>query len=255
MKRLIRTRVSLLPMMLQWPHPRTYYEYLQLVHMYNRLNSQWPKRTMSYWDPVSEKIVKLEFDWLENIHAEEERITYLKVEKGDESDFLLHWKFIVTIETSHNRKKNQFLISLPASVPFQYVAQIAAIRIRQIKAELYKIYIAYPWLSEEDKEKIYNELIKAATDYHYKRSIPKTKPKPEVDLRPYVFLRFLLLMPIIPEEILHAMYVQQEAMKAQEVILKESERIKKLNNEHYKNYWTLIEKSKAYLSNFFSKWK
>jgi len=43
-------------------------------------------------------------------------------------------------------------------------------------------------------------------------------------------------MPIIPEEILHAMYVQQEAMKAQEVILKESERIKKLNNEHYKNY-------------------
>lgn len=211
---------------------------------------------MSYWDPVWEKLVKLEFDWISFFNAEEEKIVYMQVTKADEDDFILKWKFIVTIETSHNRKKNQFLISLPIhELPFNYVAQIAAMKIREIKAQLHKIYTAYPWLSEKDKEKIYNELIKAATDYHYRRNIPEPKPEPEVDLRPYIFLRFLLLIPIIPEENLHALWVTQETMKAQQRILKDAEYVKWLQNQHYQKYWNLLEKSKAYLSNFFSKWK
>lgn len=93
----------------------------------------------------------------------------------------------------------------------------------------------YPYLDESDKNDVIKKFLSIATGYFLYKEVPP-KPEPIIDLRPYVFLRFLLLIPIIPEEILHAIYVQEEAMKSQQLIIKETERIKKLNNEHYKQY-------------------
>lgn len=89
------------------------------------------------------------------------------------------------------------------------------------------------------------------TEYDVSIIEPKDKPAPYVDLRPYVFLRFLLFIPVVPEEVLHAMYVQEAAKESQKIILAEAEKIKSLQTEHYQKYGTLIEKSKAYISNFF----
>lgn len=83
---------------------------------------------------------------------------------------------------------------------------------------------------------MYKKIAQLIADYDANPIPVEYKPEPIVDLRPYVFLRFLLSLPIIPEEVLHAMYVQQEAMQAQKRILEESERIKQLNTEHYAKY-------------------
>ncbi len=91
-------------------------------------------------------------------------------------------------------------------------------------------------LTYKDSKELYKKISELIVDYDANPIIPETKPEPIVDLRPYVFLRFLLSLPIIPEEVLHAMYVQQEAMQAQKRILEESERIKQLNTEHYAKY-------------------
>lgn len=91
-------------------------------------------------------------------------------------------------------------------------------------------------LTQIDSIKLYKRISELIADYDANPIPVESKPEPIVDLRPYVFLRFLLSLPIIPEEVLHAMYVQQEAMQAQKRILEESERIKQLNTEHYAKY-------------------
>lgn len=91
-------------------------------------------------------------------------------------------------------------------------------------------------LDEINRKILYKEVVRLIAEYDANPIEPATKPEPVIDLRPYVFLRFLLSLPIIPEEVLHAMYVQQEAMQAQKRILEESERIKQLNAEHYAKY-------------------
>lgn len=91
-------------------------------------------------------------------------------------------------------------------------------------------------LTQIDSIKLYKRISELIADYDANPIPVEYKPEPIVDLRPYVFLRFLLSLPIIPEEVLHAMYVQQEAMQAQKRILEESERIKQLNTEHYAKY-------------------
>lgn len=91
-------------------------------------------------------------------------------------------------------------------------------------------------LTQIDSIKLYKRISELIADYDANPIPVESKPEPIVDFRPYVFLRFLLSLPIIPEEVLHAMYVQQEAMQAQKRILEESERIKQLNTEHYAKY-------------------
>lgn len=86
------------------------------------------------------------------------------------------------------------------------------------------------------KTKIQKQLITEVSRAVYHKSSPKKPKEPVVDLRPYVFLRFLLSLPIIPEEVLHALYVQNEALKSQKTIIEETERIKQLSNDHYKKY-------------------
>lgn len=86
------------------------------------------------------------------------------------------------------------------------------------------------------KTKIQKQLIAEVSRAVYHKSTPRKPKEPVVDLRPYVFLRFLLSLPVIPEEVLHALYVQNEALKSQKKILEETERIKSLSNDHYQKY-------------------
>lgn len=91
-------------------------------------------------------------------------------------------------------------------------------------------------LDDYERKRLYKEVVRLIAQYDANPIEEPFKPETIIDLRPYVFLRFLLSLPIIPEEVLHAMYVQQEAMQAQQKILEETERIKKLNAEHYAKY-------------------
>lgn len=122
---------------------------------------------------------------------------------------------------------------------------------RKIAEETTRVLIDV-WINSLKDHKTVRETIhEYVTGFDILLLNPPEEKEPKIDLRPYVFLRFILSLPIIPEEVLHAMYVQEAAKESQKIILAEAEKIKSLQTEHYQKYGTLIEKSKAYLSKFF----
>lgn len=208
------------------------------------------------WDPFDEKMVDIEipvhpskqYSWPNGL------IRIKLMNQPYLSDITMSMAYRYNIHTEHNRGWFEFQFWLPEElneIAMQNTAVVTHVHklLWEIAENMCRIAMLDP---AYHKTKIQKQLITEVSRAVYHKSSPKKPKEPVVDLRPYVFLRFLLSLPIIPEEVLHALYVQNEALKSQKTIIEETERIKQLSNDHYKKYWNLIEKSKAYLSNFFS---
>lgn len=208
------------------------------------------------WDPFDEKMVDIEipvhpskqYSWPNGlIQIDLMNPPYL-------SDITMNMVYRYNIRTGHNREWFEFQFWLPEE--FNEIAMQNTAVVMRVHKFLWEIAESMCEIAMLDptynRTKIQKQLITEVSRAVYHKVTTKKPKEPIVDLRPYVFLRFLLSLPIIPEEVLHALYVQNEALKSQKTIIEETERIKSLSNEHYKKYWNLIEKSKAYLSNFFS---
>lgn len=208
------------------------------------------------WDPFDEKMVDIEipvhpskqYSWPNGL------IQINLMNQPYLSDVTMNMVYRYNIHTEHNRGWFEFQFWLPEE--FNEIAMQNTAVVMRVHKFLWEIAESMCEIAMLDpayhKTKIQKQLITEVSRAVYHKSSPKKPKEPVVDLRPYVFLRFLLSLPIIPEEVLHALYVQNEALKSQKTIIEETERIKQLSNDHYKKYWNLIEKSKAYLSNFFS---
>ena len=90
--------------------------------------------------------------------------------------------------------------------------------------------------SLQDAKYLRETMHKYITEFDVTFAKVKDPIEPEPDLRPYVFLRFVLAMPVIPEENLHSIYVQQEALKAEKRIREDAAYIQSLSDEHFKKY-------------------
>ena len=207
------------------------------------------------WDPFLEKMVAVNIPMHEEFHAwPNDLISVELMTQPYQNEVTLGMVYRYRIRTAHYREWYEFQFWLPEQfneTAMQNTAVVMRVhkfllKIAEEMCEIAKLDPAYY------KTKIQKQLITDVSRAVYHKSTPRKPKEPEIDLRPYVFMRFLLSLPVIPEEVLHALYVQNEALKSQKKILEETERIKSLTNDHYQQYWNLIEKSKAYLSNFFS---
>lgn len=208
------------------------------------------------WDPFDEKMVdidipvhpSIQYSWVSAL------VQLSLMAQPYLSDVTMNMVYRYKIHTNHNREWFEFQFWLPEE--FNEIAMQNTAVVMRVHKFLWKIADDMCEIAMLDptynKALIQRQLITEVSRAVYHKNTPKKPKEPVVDLRPYVFLRFLLSLPIIPEEVLHALYVQNEALKSQKTIIEETERIKQLSNDHYKKYWSLIEKSKAYLSNFFS---
>lgn len=208
--------------------------------------------TRTYWDAVWEQTVTISWD-IEEVHASPnkvDRIDFLwsKINPSQDGvDFSFH------LYTEWD-PQDPYIINLffdREVIMTKWIPMIATKMNRKIAEETTRVLIDV-WINSLKDHKTVRETIhEYVTGFDILLLNPPEEKEPEVDLRPYVFLRFILSLPIIPEEVLHAMYVQEAAKESQKIILAEAEKIKSLQTEHYQKYGTLIEKSKAYLSKFF----
>lgn len=202
------------------------------------------------FDPFQEKIVERDLWEVQEEHAEKnwfEKCYMFWKSKNFKNQIV--YNFIV--DTKWDRKWKEYMVFIPEHLYANRHLPMISIQISNIIDDTCYTIAREMELDEINRKILYKEVVRLIAEYDANPIEPATKPELVIDLRPYVFLRFLLSLPIIPEEVLHAMYVQQEAMQAQKRILEESERIKQLNAEHYAKYWNMLEKSKAYLTNFF----
>jgi len=207
--------------------------------------------TRQYWDAVWEQTVTISWD-IEEVHASPNTVKSVEY-LGYWHDEQLDWvNFSFALHTTWNDEPFLLWIFFDREIMMTKHIPMIATRINRKIVEETTRALTEIWIQTlKDHKIVREEMHKHITEYDIKLlNPPEPKPK-EVDLRPYVFLRFLIALPIIPEEVLHAMYVQHRAMEAQKLILKESEEVKRLQDEHYKKYWTLLEKSKTYLTNLF----
>jgi len=208
------------------------------------------------WDPFDEKMVDVEipvnpskmYSWPNGL------LELSLMNQPFLSEETTNMVYRYKIYTGYNREWFEFQFWLPEEFNEMAMQNTAVVmRVHKFLGKIAESMCEIAMLDPTyNKTKIQKRLITEVSRAVYHKSTPLKPKEPVVDLRPYVFLRFLLSLPIIPEEVLHALYVQNEALISQKKILEETERIKSLSNEHYKKYWSLIEKSKAYLSNFFS---
>lgn len=209
--------------------------------------------TIRYWDNVEEKLVVKDLWPVQELHAAPNRVVrldYIRWEFNHPMDWYYFTFFLYT----------EWDLTTPYKIiPFfdrevidsKTVPMIAMKMNRTIVTYAKKALMDNNIASLQDAKYLRETMHKHITEFDVHLAKVKDPVEPEPDLRPYVFLRFLLTLPVIPEENLHSIYVQQEAMAAEKRILKDAAYIKSLSDEHYKKYWTLAEKTKVYLSNFF----
>lgn len=210
--------------------------------------------TIRYWDNVEEKLVVKDLWPVQKLHAEKNRVHTLIFIQAEFNEPLDGYYFTFELFTTWNMTGDPYKI-----IPFfdkeiiesKTVPHIAMRMNQKIVQHATKALVDNNIASLQDAKYLRETMHKYITEFDVTLANVKDPVEPEPDLRPYVFLRFLLTLPIIPEEVLHSIYVQQEAMEAEKRILKDAAYIKWLSDEHYKKYWTLAEKTKIYLSNFF----
>lgn len=206
-----------------------------------------------YWDPVAETTVEVDYGPVKEVHAEPNRLHKIEFAWAEFNIPLDWWYFMFKVYTKYE-SSHALIMALffdKEIVDLKNIPMIATKMNNKIYNECTRMLESCEIKSLKDHKTMRETIHQHVTEYDVSIIEPKDKPAPYVDLRPYVFLRFLLFIPVVPEEVLHAMYVQEAAKESQKIILAEAEKIKSLQTEHYQKYGTLIEKSKVYISNFF----
>lgn len=119
-----------------------------------------------------------------------------------------------------------------------------------IVKQIYLALLAY-WFDEEGALKYIDSMKVIGDRKEGKRETPIIRHESDYNPIPTIILWLLMWIPRIPEEILSAMYIRNIAMESEKEILEIAEKVEQEKVRHYKSYWTLIEKSKAYLQSFF----
>lgn len=215
-------------------------------------HSPWAYRF--YWDAVDEKLVPLQVD-IKTIRAWPNKLTNIRFMQSYQTEWWpCNFEFAIKTEWLHAEKEFKFRITVPLElIKTKSIPMLAAKLNNEIFAKTTEILEFHQIKSLEAHKMLRTFIHKYITEFTVKYSPVKDPKEKEVDLNPYYLLRMLLLIPVIPEEVVHWMYVQEEAMKAQKRILADAEYVKSLQDEHYKKYGTIAEKAKTYLSNFFKK--
>lgn len=91
------------------------------------------------------------------------------------------------------------------------------------------------------------------TFWDYQKNIQEKEPREMTPIEFWLFF-YLRMLCNIPESVLEALDITQDAMQSTEQIIENTIRIKKRENEYFKKHWSWIEKWKSYLQSFYL-WK